>query len=603
MNSHFLPVVLCLTATGLPVARRAARELGGELCVRPEIVSDATVVPETAPFLREAFLAGRPILGICAAGILIRLLASCLGDKHSDPPVVAGSESGSSWIPLLGGHHGANAMASRLASALGGHAAITTSGDLKFGVALDDPPPGWSMVHAERARSLMTALLAGSSLAIGGEDAERAEWLAAIPRRQGPPDVVVGMEPVQTEALGFVPRRAALGVGCIRGCAPETLESLARLVLAEARVVPEALCGVFSIDLKANESAVVALGKSLRAPIRFFSAERLESETPRIANPSEAVFREVGCHGVAEASALAGAGPGAELRVEKRKCARATCALAVAPQPVIEPPGKYRGRLTLVSAGPGSAEWRTPEASRMVVESEELTGYGPYIDQLGAVAKHKSTKRFRLGEEEARCRHALERAAEGRQVALVCSGDAGIYAMASLVYELLDRDDVTIPVGAQAVEIVVSPGVTAAAAAAARVGAPLGHDFCAISLSDLLTPRAAILKRIQAAANADMVIAFYNPASARRQSLLEEARDVLLRWRPLETPVAIARSVGRPGETILLSTLEELCSRMTDMHCVVLVGSSATRRIETVDGPRLYTPRGYGDRAAPGVER
>ena len=596
------PVVLCLTETGLPVARRAAREVDGELCARAGICRVATEFRKIGPFLREAFGAGRPVIGICAAGILIRSLACCIGDKHQDPPVVAGSETGSSWIPLLGGHHGANALAIRLAKALGGHAAVTTAGDLRFGSALDDPPPGWSMVHGERAGSLMATLLAGGSLAVGGKDAERAEWLADFPRRGGAPDVVVGMEPVPAGTLGFVPRRAALGVGCIRGCAAETLLSLARRVLAEADVAPEAVCGVFSIDLKADEPAVVALAKFLRAPLRFFPARTLEAETPRLVNPSDAVFREVGCHGVAEAAALVGAGPRATLRVDKRKCAEATCALAIAPQPVDHPPGLSRGRLMLVSAGPGTAMWRSPEASRMVAEADELVGYGPYIELLGPAAKQKPSRRFQLGEEETRCRHALRRAAEGRKIALICSGDAGIYAMASLVYELLDRDDGSVPASAQAVEIVVSPGVTAAAAAAARVGAPLGHDFCAISLSDLLTPREAILRRVHAAASADMVIAFYNPASKRRQSLLEEARDTLLRWRPPETPVAIARSVGRPGETVRLSTLEELRSRMTDMHCVVLVGSSATRRIETADGPRLYTPRGYGHRAAPGIE-
>ena len=213
----------------------------------------------------------------------------------------------------------------------------------------------------------------------------------------------------------------------------------------------------------------------------------------------------------------------------------------------------------------------------MIASAEELVGYGPYIELLGPTAKAKAATPFPIGAEEDRCRYAIERAAEGRRVALVCSGDAGIYAMASLVFEILDRDGAGLGAGARAVEVVVGPGLTAASAAAARIGAPLGHDFCTISLSDLLTPRETILKRVTSAATGDYVIAFYNPASQRRRTLLEEARDLLLRFRPPETPVAIARSVGRPGESIRLTTLESLQSAMADMHCIILVGSSATR--------------------------
>ena len=594
MSRPAQPVVLCLAPTGLAVARRAARVLGGELCVRVGIHAEATAVPETGPFLRDAFHAGRPIVGVCAAAILVRSLASCLGDKRHEPPVVAGAETGSTWIPLLGGHRGANDIAFRLATTLGGHAAVTTAGDLKFGVALDQPPSGWNVVHAARAGPLMSSLLSGNAVAVGGSEAERADWLAALPKKAGPPDVVVGMEPVPPGTLGFVPRRAALGVGCVRGCDPEALRELAFHVLQEAGIIPEALCGVFSIDLKSDEAAVIALAQTLRAPLRFFPASELESEAHRLANPSEVVFREVGCHGVAEAAALAGAGAGAALRVEKRKFAGATCAMALAKEPISRPSGKERGRLMLVSAGPGSPGWRTPEACHMVADADELVGYGPYLELLGPIAKSKSARAFQLGEEEARCQYALARAAGGRKVALICSGDAGIYAMASLVYELLARNDASPTGRAHAVEVVVGPGVTAATAAAARAGAPLGHDFCVISLSDLLTPRKTILNRVKAAARADFVVAFYNPASRRRQSLLEEARDILLCDRPPGTPIAIARSVGRADEHVRHETLGALRSSMADMHTVVLVGSSNTVRIRTPDGPRLYTPRGYG---------
>ena len=609
------PVVLCLAPTGLAVARAAAAALAGELFLpegmdagRAEARGEggeggadaATRFPRAVPFLREVFRAGRPIVGVCAAGILIRAVAPCLGGKTDDPPLLAGAEDGSCWIPLLGGHVGANAMASRLAAALGGRAALTTAGDLRFGAALDAPPAGWRLVHRERAGPLTARLLAGGGLAVAGSDRGLAPWLAAFPARAAAaPDVLVGPGPVPAGVLGLVPRRAALGVGCVRDCPPAALRALATGVLARADIAPAALAGVFSIDRKADEPAVIELARSLDAPLRFLSARALEAETPRLANPSETVYRAMGCHGVAEAAALAGAGAGSELRVAKVKTSVATCALALAPAPVVHLPGRRRGRLLLVSAGPAGAEWRTGEAAAMIAEAEELVGYGRYLEQLGPLAAGKPARAFALGEEEARCRHALDRAGAGRVVALVSSGDAGIYAMAALVHELVDRSPAGSPL--RSVELVVGPGVTAATAAAARVGAPLGHDFCAISLSDLLTPRALILKRIEAAAAGDLVIAFYNPVSARRRTLLEAAREILLRTRPPATPVAVVRAAGRAEESVRHVTLDALASDLADMHCTVLVGSSRSRRLQTPDGARIYTPRGYLPEPAPAL--
>ena len=280
------------------------------------------------------------------------------------------------------------------------------------------------------------------------------------------------------------------------------------------------------------------------------------------------------------------------LAVPKRRTHEATCALARAPAPVTAPGGRPRGRLSVVGIGPGAADWRTPEASRLVAGADEIVGYGLYIDLLGPLAAGRPRADFPLGGEEARCRHALERAGEGLDVALVCSGDAGVYAMASLVFELIDRGDVSD--AARRAEVVVSPGVSAMQAAAARAGAPLGHDFCAISLSDLLTPREAILRRVRAAAEGDFAAAFYNPVSKRRRTLLAEARDILLRHRPEDTPVVLAASLGRPGETVRHVRLADLETDEVDMLTLVIVGSSRTRRV----GARVYTPRGYGDRGA-----
>jgi cobalt-precorrin 5A hydrolase/precorrin-3B C17-methyltransferase len=183
-------------------------------------------------------------------------------------------------------------------------------------------------------------------------------------------------------------------------------------------------------------------------------------------------------------------------------------------------------------------------------------------------------------------------------VALVCSGDAGIYAMASLVFELVEM------AGEEAwrrLEIEVVPGISALQAAAARAGAPLGHDFCTISLSDLLTPWEVIEERLQAAAEGDFVVALYNPASRRRRRQLGEARDILLAYRPPETPVILAHNLGREGERLDFTTLDRLETEMVDMLTLVIIGSTATRQFEGAGGRALvYTPRGYGDKERDG---
>jgi len=257
--------------------------------------------------------------------------------------------------------------------------------------------------------------------------------------------------------------------------------------------------------------------------------------------------------------------------------------------------GRSRGKLSIVGIGPGQHSWRTPEASQLIAQAEELVGYGMYIDILGPLAAGKTRSDFPLGGEEDRCRYALEQAGKGKNIALICSGDAGIYAMGALVFELLDRgpEKMGVSDAARRVEVVSAPGVSALQGAAARAGAPLGHDFCAISLSDLLTPREDILKRLKAAAEGDFVIAFYNPVSKRRRTLLAEARDILLQHRPADTPVMLASSLGRPEEYVRYRKLSELDVDEVDMLTVVLVGSSNSKLAELGEGPRMYTPRGY----------
>ncbi|MGC2201842.1 MAG: precorrin-3B C(17)-methyltransferase, partial [Stellaceae bacterium] len=282
------------------------------------------------------------------------------------------------------------------------------------------------------------------------------------------------------------------------------------------------------------------------------------------------------------------------LVVPKRKSRRATCAVARASNPIIaEAIGRPRGRLAVIGIGPGDPAWRTPEASAALEQATDIVGYGLYLDLLGRAIDGKPQHASGIGEEEARVRLALNLAAEGRSVALVSSGDAGIYGLAPLVFELLDGAE---DPRWQVIELIVCPGVSALQAAAARAGAPLGHDFCAISLSDLMTPWLTIRARLEAVAAADFAVALYNPRSQRRPARLAEAAQILLSHRSSETPVFIGRNLGRHGEDRQIIRLAELAEADIDMLTIVIVGNSRTRRIDG-DPPRLYTPRGYCDRA------
>ena len=245
----------------------------------------------------------------------------------------------------------------------------------------------------------------------------------------------------------------------------------------------------------------------------------------------------------------------------------------------------------IVGLGPGPAEWMTPEATTAIEAASDIVGYRPYVGRLALrpdQRAHSSDNRVEMD----RARLALKLGAEGRAVALVSGGDPGVFAMAAALFETLEEDPRWLEL-----DIQVAPGVTAMQAAAARLGAPLGHDFCAISLSDNLKPWAILERRLRAAADGDFVIALYNPASKARPTRITQAFDLLRGVKTSKTPVAFARAVGRADETLTRTTLGEADVSLVDMATLVVIGSSETRFIAR-DGARpwMLTPRAYGAR-------
>ena len=560
------PVIFVLGISALPLARTLKEALGAEIHT-PDCVTggDVTYAKATA-HLARLFEDGRSIIGLCAAGILIRAIGPLLKDKHREPPVVAVAEDGSSVVPLLGGHRGANHLSRRIAALCNGHAAITTASEVRFGDAYDLPPEGHVLGNPQHMKEATAARLAG----------ETVDVVITDHRREGDGRTIV-----------HHPQTLVIGLGCERGTPAEDLIILADQVMTEHHLAPQSVAAIASIDVKADEPAIHAAARHLGVEARFFTAAELRSEAHRLQTPSSIVEQEVGTPGVAEAAALAAAGPESDLIVAKIKSKRATCAIARAPSPILEPRGQRRGTVHVVGIGPGTPDWRAPAARGALERATDWVGYGLYLDLVADVKDQQTEHRFPLGGEEDRVRHAITLAKQGKQVALVCSGDAGIYAMAALVYEIIDLEPCRIAVN-------VVPGISAFQAAAAKAGAMIGHDFCCISLSDLLTPWEVIERRVAAAAQGDFVISFYNPRSLKRRDQLERAFAILATHRPPETPVVIASNLGRPEEHVRIVAFKDFNPDDVDMLTLVMVGSSQSKSFTRGDGRAYaYTPRGY----------
>jgi cobalt-precorrin 5A hydrolase / precorrin-3B C17-methyltransferase len=525
--------------------------------------------------LRRAWQECDAIVLFLAVGAAVRLVAPLLEDKRRDPGVVCVDDAGRFAVALAGGHGGgANALAGRVADSLGATPVVTTASDVTDVPALDSlgSELGFEIEEGSDLAAVGAALVSG----------ERVTLVSDVRWPLGPlPENVVRAEDLQAPMILIsdralsVPRPAVVyrplslvaGVGCSRGAkAAEILDLLDR-ALEEAGLSKKSVASLASVEAKSDEAGLLEAAEELGVPLRFHAAEELSGiEVP---NPSSVVKDAVGTPSVAEASVLAS---GAELVLEKRKSGMATVAVGRLPA---------RGRLFLVGLGPGDDALIPPLARDALAASELVVGLGQYVERIRHLLRpgtRLSTPP--LGSEVARAREALAEARAGGSVALVSSGDAGVYAMASPALELAGED----------VDVTVVPGVTAAQAAASLLGSPLGHDHCSISLSDLLTPWEVIQERVRAAAEADFVLSLYNPRSRGRDWQLGKVQKILLDHRSPNTPVGIVREAFREGQSVILTDLGSLRPESVDMLTTVIVGNSRTE----VRAGRMVTPRGYG---------
>jgi cobalt-precorrin 5A hydrolase / precorrin-3B C17-methyltransferase len=468
-----LPVVIILGETSIAIARQIQTVIPEALIygLASRTQTADRQYDKFSETISELFGQGHPIIGICAAGIIIRSLAPLLSNKRAEPPVIAIAEDGSAVVPLLGGLNGANDLARAIAKVLQVQAAITTTGDLRFQTALLAPPSGYRLLNDDQqAKTFLADLLAGKSVQLIGD----APWL-----------------------------------------------SESNLIFADH--------ATHTIEVISSKIELAAIASKLSSTYLIYQTDLLPTQSGT-------------------------------------------------------------GKLSIIGTGPGAAKWMSPEVKAILEEATDFVGYKTYINLVKefTIGKtiHASDNRVELD----RARLALNLATDHKSVVIVSSGDPGIYGMAAAVFEVLDHE--ADPKWNQ-IDIHVAPGISAAQAAAAAIGAPIGHDFCTISLSDILKPWEVIAQRLAAAAQADFAIAIYNPISSQRKWQLPATKEILLQWRSPDTPVILGHKMGRKGENVRVITLAELAPDLADMQTVIIVGSSKTKALTWGDRQHVYTPRKY----------
>ncbi len=555
-----------------------------------------------------------------ATGAVVRLIAPLLEDKSRDPAVVVIDEQGQFVISLCSGHQGkADQLARLLAHQLGATPVLTgaSAGIGLPGVDILGVPFGWQRgegdwtgVSAVVARGEPVEVIqeAGSTLWQNhlpqGHPFQFGfpEYTATTKEELPSPKARIWVSPTQRRfsaesdlpKVQWHPRVLWVGIGCERGTSRELIETAIGQVCQSNHLAEQAIAGIATIDIKADEVGLVELCRERNWPLRTFPAEVLRSVN--VPNPSDVVDKEVGTPSVAEAAALVAANGNshlgtqslAPLRVAKQifRSEGQPGAVTVA---IAQAEHEYTGRtgqLLLIGTGPGRLDQMTPAAQTAVAQADVVIGYSLYIDLIAPLLHPgQIVEALPITQERQRAERAIELGQWGLTVAVVSSGDCGIYGMAGLVLEELRAGGWD----GKAPSVQVFPGITALQAAASRVGAPLMHDFCAISLSDLLTPWDVIEKRLTSAAQADFVTALYNPRSQTRIEQIAIAQAIFLKYRNPHTPVAIVRSAYRDDEQIRLTTLEQFLHEPIDMLTTVLIGNQSTG----IHADWMITPRGY----------
>ena len=539
-----------------------------------------------------------------AAGAVVRLIAPLLQNKAEDPAVVVIDSQGKFVISLCSGHQGKADLLARLIACQIGATAVVTGASANLSLPAIDTfgfTYGWrkgegdwtgAMAAVARQETVQVVQEAGSTL-----------WQEHLPPQHpfhfGFFDSHTETKPQARIWISHTKRKIALkndfpkvqwhpkvlwiGIGCERDTSRELIEMAIDETCKTYHLATEAIAGLVSIDLKIDEKGIIEVCQRRNLIFKTFSREQLsEVDVP---TPSAIVEAEVGTASVAEAAAIQA---GDNLLVSKQifksdgQQGAVTVAIALAEREYIGRTGK----LYLVGTGPGNLEQITPAAKTAIIEADVVIGYRLYLDLITSLKRGGQIfEASPITQEQQRAVRAIELAQWGLTVAVVSSGDCGIYGMAGLIFEELQAAGWN----GHTPQVRVFPGITALQSAASKVGAPLMHDFCAISLSDLLTPWETIQQRLTAAASGDFITALYNPRSQTRTQQIVTAKTIFARYRRLETPVAIVRGAYRSDEQTILTTLDKMLEQPIDMLTTVIIGNSTTRNYANW----MITPRGY----------
>ena len=605
--------ILYFTQAGAALADKLTRELAPEASVTYK--SGKGCCKE---WTAEHFRKGNVLVYIGACGIAVRAIAPHIGSKDTDPAVIVIDEKGENVIPILAGHlGGANEWARKIARLTEGQPVLTTATDVNgiFAVDLFAKDNQLLISDLKKAGRFTASLLEEreASVIIPSKYADVIRYEDGIPAElkvydlsdeqleslQGTNAALITPEAESSDKantpLRLIPRCVILGIGCRKGKSYEELRDYVEEALQELGLCREAVCAVASIDVKKEELGLISLAADFGVPLLTFSAEELEKaelENWTFAE-SDRVREHVGTGNVCERAAVsAGAG-----KILRGKTAKDGMTICVGMKPVElywKPEDSSRrndpkGHLFVVGIGPGNPEGMTGQAAAALENSDTIIGYSVYNDLVKPYYPDKRYLTTPMTGEEARCKMAIEEVKAGHTVALICSGDPGVYGMAGLVLELAGNEKEDDRSCGMDIDIEIISGVTAALSGAALLGAPLVHDFAVISLSDRLTPWEKIEKRLRAAAVADLCIVLYNPSSKGRKEHLHRAAQILAEHVPQSRICGIADRIGREGEKTRVMTLGELADAETDMFSTVFIGNSSTKRL----GNRMVTPRGY----------
>ena len=553
-------------------------------------------------FLKENWRNVNVFIFIGSVGATTRLISSFISSKEYDPGVIVTDKRGSKIIPVLNLHHNQTKnIALKLHNLIGGEIVETNNSSLENLLNLDSFGENWGWRRSGSTKDWSKLVINQSkNQAIsfkqfsGNELWKRCKSSKNLNHLDDCDDIYnqeltffVGIKK-QCQTT-WHPPTLWLGMGCERNTNKKFIQDSLNQFLDDNEISLLSIAGIATVDLKKDEQAILDIARDNQWPIKFLTAKQLSKEN--VPNPSQAVFDEIGSYSVAEASCLIAAGKDAKLLVEKHivtnkkfsgdRAGAVTLAIAQSKNQF----APSRGHIHVIGSGPGNLSFLTIDAKVALSECPVWIGYKMYLDLLDPLLREDQIRiDSEITEEKKRCEKAISLAQEGIKVALVSSGDSSIYGMAGLLLELIQNLDKTVRPS-----FTIHPGISCIQLAASLAGSPLMNDFCAISLSDKLTPWEIIEKRIKGALLGDFVVAIFNPQSKERDWQLKKTIKMFLEKRKKETPILIARQVGRKDQKISFRTLEDFPYDRIDMLTLIIVGNSKTKLV----GNKFISPRGY----------